>query len=392
MLRFEQNTFDRHPEPGGWRNIKLRPGLSRAKFKRACMATRRLALALGFTFTLPACLELESSPYDTSNGGLLGALITVLGVSADPSVFLAFTDQTHFFESTGNGVWERVDFTGATGSVRQVKSDGGDLLWGLDANATNNIVRSNDFGKTWTAVNVAAEAFATLDICGTTIFSTFVNGTNYRTAYSNDSGTTWNLTDIVVGAAATTQDAMCLTDNTLLAAKNNSPHVQRSTNGGAAWLAGGALVGAIGPVRIASRTGTNEVLVISQTTCPRSNLSTDGAQNYAAADSTTFSCLNWTGALTADANQYYVGMRNAGNCELYTNPNGAAGNYSMISTSCTAGTNLTHAAVGNGAVLFGGNDSGAPRLFRHDTTSASTFQDTLPTSGATMLTDILFVP
>lgn len=364
------------------------PRIGRDAFRKL----HRLCLAGCFALTLPACIELESSPYDTSNGGLLGALITILGSAATgPGVFLAFTDATHYFQSTGDGKWERVDFTGATGSVREVKHFGGQTLWGLDANATNNIVRSDDFGKTWTSVSVGPIALATLDICGTTIFSTFVNGPNYRAAYSNDSGTTWSLSDIQAGTF-TTQDALCISDSTLLSAKNNTPPVQRSTDGGASWVAGGALTG-IPQIRIANRTGTAEILVIKTNTFPESSLSTNGAVSYAAADTAAFVSHTWGGAITADASSYYVAMRNNTSCDLFTNPTGAAGNYTTIPTVCTASTNMTHAAVGDNTVLFGGTDGGAaPRLFRYNTITGTTFQETLPTTASTTLTDIVFFP
>lgn len=356
---------------------------------------RRALLACAFALSLPACLELDSSPYDTSNGGLLGALITVLGAPVDPSVFLLFTDQTFFFETTGDGSFERVDFTGATGSVRRVQRFAGDTLWGLDANPTNNIVRSDDFGKTWTSVNVAAEAFATLDICGTTIYSTFVNGgTQYGTYYSNDSGTTWNFASIVVGAGFTTQDALCLSSSILYAAKNSSPHVQRSTDSGANWGAGAPIVGATQPVRIANRTGTGEVFIINQTTCPRSDLSTDGLSSWSSADTTTFSCFNFAGALGADASGYYVGMRNATNCELYSNPTGVSGNFTMLmNPACGGAAALNHVALGNQMVLYGGSDgAGAPALFRYSQSALAGTTESLPASAATVLTDIVFMP
>ena len=357
---------------------------------------RRALLACAFALSLPACLELDSSPYDTSNGGLLGALITVLGAPTDPSVFLVFTDQTFFFETTGNGLYERVDFTGATGSVRRVQRFAGDILWGLDAKATNNIVRSDDFGKTWTSVNVAAEAFATLDICGTTIYSTFVNGgTQYGVHYSNDSGTTWNFSSLGVGAGFTTQDALCVSPTILYAAKNNSPHAQRSTDGGANWGAGGAIAGEIQPVRTANKTGTGDILIITQSTCPRSRLSTDGIASFGSQDSTTFSCFSFAGALGADSSAYYVSMRNTTNCPLYSNPDGTATNYTMLmNPACGAAANMNHVAMGNQTVLYGGNDAGSPALFRYSQSTGIGVGTTevLPASAATVLTDIVFMP
>jgi hypothetical protein len=341
-----------------------------------------------------ACIKLETSPFDTANGGLLGALITVLGsggASATPGTFLAFTDLAHYFTSTGDGTWTRVDFTGAT-SVRDVKFANG-VYWGLSPAANDNVVKSTDGGLTWSTVPIATEAFNTIDVCDTGLFATYVNGTIWAAYWSSDSGATWTQSDILAGVTATAQDALCRSPGDFLAAKSNAAPVARSTNGGANWSTG-ANVTVFNPVRIAHRPGTAETLLIYQSTTPESRLSTDDLVSYAAAEQAFFTTQSWAGALTADADGYYISMRDGSTCNIIASATGAAGTFSSAGATCSATASMASIATGNGFIIAGGSEGGGgvPVLIRSPTASLATVADSLPTTGATTIQSIVFVP
>ncbi len=352
---------------------------------------RRAVLALVACLSLasgPACLKQQFSDLDTANGGLLGALLIALA-SSTMTTYLAFDDTLVFHTSLDRLTWTATTANGPTGGLDLVRHGGGQTLWGVDKKAADNLVRSDDFGATWSDVTIGIpRRYKTLAVCGDTIFMTINTGTDWDAIYSNDGGTTWNSANIDTPGTFTIQDAGCSDSNRLFAVKSNSPPIFFSTDGGASWTMG-ANGSASTTSRAAVRPNSNELLLAAEVPPATLTKSTDLATSYATADTATLTGDTFSGGMAADANNFYVTGRAGSSCNLYTSATGNSGSFNSRSFTCGPADTITQAASDGTNIIFGGFRSGlVPSVYSVslDSNTTSNINLTSAASGSTITT------
>lgn len=359
-----------------------------------------ICAALVACLSTSACLEAEFSELDTSNGGLLGVLLSLAGSGAlsnqSTTTYYAFTNTLEFFTSTGDGTWTKATASGATSSLRRVRHGGGQTLWALDEKANDNVVRSDDLGLTWSAVAVTGQDMRTLEVCGNTLFAVYDGGGNWENAYSNDGGTNWLTSTIQAAVGAfTPEDAACADENTLVAVKAPSEFVAFSTDGSATWTVGSGPTGS-SPARAALRSNASDMLLAYNDGAARTNKSTNlgSIGTYGAADTATFATATCCGEVAATAESFYAAMIDGSNCNVYISSDGVSGTFVTRGTSCANTISISELVVGSGHVIYGGSDGGlaVPVLFRLDTATGDVVQDSLPSTPAANITGLVAIP
>jgi len=343
-------------------------------------------LALIFLFFIGSCVRLDR----TLNNNLIFPLTA-------PGTFRAFLDSTTFLESSGDGNWKRVDYTGAV-DFTGVISTGRDL-YAYSGQYTNSIWKSSDSGRTWSALNVSLgngpQAGA---VCGKNIVIGYQSAASGlpTAAYSADGGLNWN-TATLGGTAGAFSDLDC-TSSTFYAVINASPLLFRSLNGGASWT--GANPGGTTFTQGLSVLPGNQdtVLYTYGSTQQAYFVSTNSGLSYGGGGNLNADYQVVTGhSLSAGNGRFVFGLfdRVKNNCVISTFLPPAGTWMDASAVSCPS-TNLRSAAAGNGVYLAGG-DAGVAAAFpvivrSPDGVSARIDSISAVYSSSGSVRDLIFVP
>jgi len=368
-----------------YRSLELEPGTYMK------WISRLLVLCFSLTSVL-SCIKIQASPFDTSNGGYLGALATYLATLSQRGI--AFSDSAMGMESRGDGSWTAFSFTGPAKIVRVAAV--GTTLLGLDGSTAGVLWKSTNYGRSWTAQGgLGAVAFQQIAVCGAGVLLVQTPGGSLGAYYSSDSGVTFSPVTVNATSALTVLDATCINNVFYVSHSGPPTNVSRSTNG-STWVLGSPAPSSA--VAVLSGTGSNlfgqgsgSPLVFSK--------STDGGLSYSAGDSVAnFSAMS-AATMSGTTAVSVVKDVSLNTCNFRRSTFGVSGSNSngLTCPSCTNSTNVKRMILLNGMLIavgtMGACSGNPPFVMRSTdagmTVSSDTIPSSIPSNG--ILNDIIAV-
>lgn len=195
----------------------------------SCVMRRLLCI---FLLASTSCIGLKQSPFDSSQGGWLGALVTAL---LSPRLLVAVGAQGKAYTSYDGYTWTQRSITSDTTlDFYSVASTGTGLVAvGGNSGGTQAVIYTSADGVTWgqslTVSGAATTRFADVVVGGGKIVAVGVNSASSLVRTSSDGGATW-----VSGSGTTSALGRITYDGTnFITAQSTASPVQtyRSTNG-----------------------------------------------------------------------------------------------------------------------------------------------------------------
>ncbi len=324
-----------------------------------------------------SCIQLEVSPFDSSQGGVLG-WVGALFPDVPCYTFHAYSNGAKSFltYNTCAPEWTLRSYT-ATNILQRVAKTGSGFV-ALD-NSTTDLYSSTD-SITWSS----AAAFpgetasgARVAACGDTVVIAYVNGAGsaIETIRSTDGGSTFSV-PVTVITATTIWDLVCVDNVFHLSGGNATVSYKRSTDGGASWITPASNPNTFGiPVR-ALGVGGSTVMGYYQSTFLTLTRSLDGGNSWSEPGSTLPGGYN--NAITYAAGYFLVPYVNGGNC-IFRRSNSNGSSWDDTRTISCPGVEQIHKIKGGGStIVASGQDNATPLIFLSTDGSETWSKPTLP--------------
>ncbi len=321
--------------------------------------------ALCFTL-LTSCIKLDANLNSNNALALLGGVLTSTGYNK----FQAYSNNNPFFlESSGDGTWTRVNFTGASAITDVVQI--GQTLYGVNGLAAapaipapNTIFKSLDHGRTWSAVTVSTGGnIEKIASCGTSVAAARNGGGNINAYYSADTGLNFGSLVTLYTTGAPLRDFIC-SNNRYLMNFSASEGVLFADSPITAWnLSTGSFAAASNLLA-----SNNKIIQYYSSATYTEQISTNNGQTL----SSTSNSVTGTGllALGSIGTKIFRSYISGANCVLESANDSATLSWSSVgSVNCGLGPQFFSSATNSNTMVVGGSaNNGAgtpfPMIFR----------------------------
>jgi len=341
-----------------------------------------------------SCLTVENSPYDTARGGsagffLLDALASHPG-TLTRTRFFATTDNQSLLESTGDGQWRRVDYSGGVIVSGLAHRESKLLATGPGSDV---YYTSTDSGLSWSteAVPLGASSSTRIAACGNhTIVTANVGAASFGVSTSLNGGGSWNGPVTIVAGTPSSDLAHCpvsaqggCSGFCLASGAGLGTNVTAYSTDGSSWT---PIAGLPAGTRHGAASGKQGILIGANT----------GAIFHSSGDPASFTQvdteLSYSGHIvhTGDAFVYVSAPGTIVRLRRSLDP--ASSNWTQTDVDFVVDPPTINAAsAASGVVVLVGSRSGAAFVMRSTDHGVSWQTDDVSTLGATTLTSVVAV-